>query len=178
MTVAPSMRSPGPHGSSVHCAMNIHPRSRWPTSPGGQNGPRPCSTRCARMHDAIDATGLTIETYEAIASRAEHDRALRAQIEAIMTGARPPADPGLGVQAPQAASVSRSQRTRSRPCTGGSIRSARAPGRRKSGPWRMRQRCAFLSKVQSSASARRCHVRLQMKAWRQYGPRMRRYASR
>ena len=62
--------------------------------------------------------------------------------------------------------------------TDGSIRSARAPGRRKSGPWRMRQRCAFLSKVQSSASARRCHVRLQMKAWRQYGPRMRRYASR
>jgi len=55
----------------------------------------------ARMHDAIDATGLTIETYEAIASRAEHDRALRARIEAIMTGARPPADPGLGVQAPQ-----------------------------------------------------------------------------
>ncbi|MDA0786212.1 MAG: DUF4168 domain-containing protein, partial [Proteobacteria bacterium] len=42
----------------------------------------------ARMHDAIDATGLTIETYEAIASRAEHDRALRARIEAIMTGAR------------------------------------------------------------------------------------------
>ena len=30
----------------------------------------------ARMHDAIDATGLTIETYEAIASRAEHDRRL------------------------------------------------------------------------------------------------------
>jgi len=59
----------------------------------------------ARMHDAIDATGLTIETYEAIASRAEHDRALRARIEAIMTGARPPADPGLGVQAPQAAPV-------------------------------------------------------------------------
>jgi hypothetical protein len=64
------------------------------------------------MHDAIDATGLTIETYEAIASRAEHDRALRAQIEAIMTGARPPADPGLGVQAPQAAPVSRSQEPR------------------------------------------------------------------
>ncbi|MEP4377663.1 MAG: DUF4168 domain-containing protein [Alphaproteobacteria bacterium] len=59
----------------------------------------------ARMHDAIDATGLTIETYEAIASRAEHDRALRARIEAIMTGARPPADPGLGVRAPQRAPV-------------------------------------------------------------------------
>ncbi|MBT5943712.1 MAG: DUF4168 domain-containing protein [Rhodospirillaceae bacterium] len=59
----------------------------------------------ARMHDAIDATGLTIETYEAIASRAEHDRVLRARIEAIMTGARPPADPGLGVQAPQSAPI-------------------------------------------------------------------------
>jgi hypothetical protein len=59
----------------------------------------------ARMHDAIDSTGLTIETYEAIASRAEHDRALRARIEAIMTGARPPEDPGLGVQAPQAAPI-------------------------------------------------------------------------
>ena len=59
----------------------------------------------ARMHDAIDAPGLTIETYEAIASRAEHDRALRARIEAIMTGARPPADPGLGVQAPQSAPI-------------------------------------------------------------------------
>jgi len=59
----------------------------------------------ARMHDAIDATGLTIETYEAIASRAEHDRALRARIEAIMTGARPPADPGLGVQAPSRAPI-------------------------------------------------------------------------
>ena len=57
----------------------------------------------ARMHDAIDATGLTIERYEAIAARAEHDRALRARIEAIMTGARPPADPGLGVEAPQSA---------------------------------------------------------------------------
>jgi hypothetical protein len=59
----------------------------------------------ARMHDAIDATGLTIEVYEAIASRAEHDRALRAQIEAIMTGARPPEDPGLGVEAPQSAPI-------------------------------------------------------------------------
>ncbi|MGB0625536.1 MAG: DUF4168 domain-containing protein [Alphaproteobacteria bacterium] len=57
----------------------------------------------ARMHDAIDATGLTIERYEAIAARAEHDRALRARIEAIMTGARPSADPGLGVEAPQSA---------------------------------------------------------------------------
>ena len=59
----------------------------------------------ARMHDAIDATGLSIETYEEIASRAEHDRALRAQIEAIMTGAKPPVDPGLGVQAPQSAPI-------------------------------------------------------------------------
>ncbi len=54
----------------------------------------------ARMHDAIDAAGLTVTRYEDIAERAERDADLRARIEAILTGSPLPPEPELGVSAP------------------------------------------------------------------------------
>ncbi len=59
----------------------------------------------ARMHDTIEAAGLTVEGYEAISARAAQDAQLRARIEAILTGkSAPPAAgaPGQGVRAPVA----------------------------------------------------------------------------
>ncbi|MBO6784185.1 MAG: DUF4168 domain-containing protein, partial [Alphaproteobacteria bacterium] len=58
----------------------------------------------ARMHDAIDGVGLSVEDYEAISDSAARDAALRARIEGILAG-KPPAaapapKPGLGVRAP------------------------------------------------------------------------------
>jgi len=40
----------------------------------------------ARMHDAIDAAGLSVERYEAISDRAAQDSQLRARIESILSG--------------------------------------------------------------------------------------------
>lgn len=48
----------------------------------------------SRMHDAIDAEGLSVERYEAISDRAAQDSRLRARIEAILSGnAVPPSPP-------------------------------------------------------------------------------------
>lgn len=60
----------------------------------------------ARMHDAIDAAGLSVEGYEAISDRAARDARLRARIEAILSGntpgpaAQPPAPTEQEVRAP------------------------------------------------------------------------------
>jgi len=41
----------------------------------------------ARMHDAIDQAGISMETYEAISKRSAEDARLRARIEGILSGA-------------------------------------------------------------------------------------------
>lgn len=54
----------------------------------------------ARMHDATDAAGLGVATYEAISAHAARDEALRGQIEVIMSGGSSQTPTAQDVQAP------------------------------------------------------------------------------
>lgn len=47
----------------------------------------------ARMHDAIEAAGLSVERYQSISQRAAQDARLRARIEAVLSGNAPQAVP-------------------------------------------------------------------------------------